>query len=185
MNKKLIFIVGETGAGKDTVSNRLHYNKVISYKTGPLRDTDIQGVTHNFISDEEMDILETRDDLIAYTRIGDIRYCATPDQLYDDVMIYIINPDGVEWFEQNYKKEDIDTFSICLYAPLEVRRDRCKDRSDYNTMFDKRVAAEEEDHSRFRSSNKYDLFVENDNLDETIWVIEDHLQKWFSSKWKQ
>ena len=96
MNKKtLVFLVAETGAGKDTVANKLPYSKVVSYKASTMRDTDIQGVTHHFISDEDMDILEKRDDIIAYTNTGGIRYCATEDQLKNDISIYVINPDGV------------------------------------------------------------------------------------------
>ena len=77
MSKKtLILLVAETGAGKDTVASKLPYSKVVSFKTGPMRDSDIDGVTHHFISEERMNILEQQNDIIAWTKTGNIRYCA-------------------------------------------------------------------------------------------------------------
>jgi guanylate kinase len=104
--KILIFLVAETGAGKDTVANKLPYPKVVSYKTGPMRNSDIQGVTHHFISDDEMDEMERSDKIIAWAHTGNIRYCATEDQLTDDIMIYIINPDGIRWFKEYYNRDN-------------------------------------------------------------------------------
>ena len=70
--KNLILLVGETGSGKDTIANKLPYKKVISYTTRPIRDTDVNGINHWFVSDEEMDKLE-KENLIAWTKTGDVR----------------------------------------------------------------------------------------------------------------
>lgn len=179
MNDKrtLVLLVGETGAGKDTVANKLPFKKVVSYKTGPMRDSDIEGVTHYFISDKEMDELEKRDDLIAWTKTGDIRYCATADQLTDDVTIYIINPDGVRWFRKNYKKEDLHIIVIGLYLPLEIRENRCRIRSDFETMFKKRVKAEQVDFNRFRLNGEFDYLIKNQDSNLTADIIYDIIQR--------
>ena len=178
INKKtLVLLVGETGAGKDTVANKLPYPKVVSYKTGPLRNTDIEGVTHYFISDEQMDDLETRDDLIAWTKTGNIRYCASADQLKSNITIYVINPDGVRWFKENYKKDDLNIIIIGLYLDLETRMSRCKDRSDFNTVFMNRVTAEQNDYDRFRLDGEFDYMIKNKDSNKTAAVICDIINK--------
>jgi len=178
MNKKtLILLVGETGSGKDTIANKLFLSTVVSYKTGPMRDSDIQGVTHHFISEEEMDELEKRDDLIAWTKTGDIRYCATADQLVDDVTLYIINPDGVRWFKENYQKEDLNIVTIGLYVPLEIRKDRCRTRSDFNGLFMDRVKAESADFEKFRLDGEFDYIIKNKDSIKTAAVIYDIIIK--------
>ena len=81
-NKHLLFlIVGETGSGKDTVVKELNMNPVISYTTRPKRDTETNGKEHYFISDKEMDQLEKSNNIFAWTRIGNIRYCSTIDEV--------------------------------------------------------------------------------------------------------
>ena len=52
---------------------------------------------------------------------------------------YIINPDGVRWFKEHYKGDEINVITIGIYVPLEERKRRCKDRSDFNSSFIKRV----------------------------------------------
>ena len=178
MKKKiLIALVGETGAGKDTVANKLPYPKVVSYKTGPMRNSDIKGVTHNFITDEEMDELEKRDDLIAWTKTGDIRYCATSEQLHKGINIYILNPDGVRWFNENYKKDDLNIVVIGLYVPLEERKNRCKIRSDFSTRFAKRVHDEQADYDKFRLDGEFDYLIKNMDSDKTADIIKNIIEE--------
>lgn len=184
MDKKtLILIVGETGCGKDTVANKLSYPKVVSYKTGPMRDSDVEGVTHFFISDEEMDALEDKGGLIAWTRTGDVRYCATVDQLKEYISIYIINPDGVRWFKENYKGEDLNIIVIGLYLDLETRQSRCRLRSDFESTFENRVLAEQNDYDRFRLDGEFDYMIKNEDSNKTAFVIYSILNTEVSYRW--
>ena len=170
-------IVSETGAGKDTVVNKLPYPKVVSYKTGPLRDSDVEGVNHFFVSNAKMDALEEKGGLIAYTNTGGIRYCATEDQLKEDVTLYIINPDGIRWFRENYKGDTLNVIVIGLYLDLETRKERCKTRSDFNTVFDSRVAAEEADFDQFRLNGEFDYMIKNNDSEKTAIIIHSILNK--------
>jgi len=175
--KTLVFIVGETGSGKDTVANKLPHPKVVSYTTRAMRDSDMDGKNHWFISEAGMDKLEERDDLIAYTKTGDVRYCAKADQLNRGVNIYIINPDGVRWFRENYKKDDLNVIIIGLYVPLGERIKRCSTRSDFETSFAKRVTAEQNDFNRFRLDGEFDYLIKNNDSDKTADIIFDIIQK--------
>lgn len=175
--KTLVLLVGETGCGKDTIANKLPYPKIVSYKTGPMRDTDTQGVTHHFISDEYMDDLEYSNNIIAWTKTGNIRYCATEDQLDIDVSIYIINPDGVRWFKENYKGPDLHIVIVGLYVDLEIRRSRCRIRSDFETVFENRVAAEQEDYDKFRLNGEFDYMIKNNDSNKTAAIIHNIIRR--------
>lgn len=173
--KNLILLVGETGSGKDTVARKLPYKKVISYTTRPMRDADINGVNHWFISDKEMDELEKKD-LIAWTKTGEVRYCATVDSLIDNTMIYIINPNGVRWFKEHYKGDEINIIVIGIYLPLEERMERCKTRSDFNSSFMQRVKDEQEDFDKFRLNGEFDYLIKNNNSEITAKIIKDIIE---------
>ena len=168
--KNLILLVGETGSGKDTVARKLPYKKVISYTTRPMRDADINGVNHWFISDKEMDELEKKD-LIAWTKTGEVRYCATVDSLIDNTMIYIINPNGVRWFKEHYKGHEINVITIGIYVPLEDRKERCKNRSDFKTSFMQRVKDEQKDFDKFRLNGEFDYLIKNTDSNITAQII--------------
>ena len=168
--KNLILLVGETGSGKDTIANKLPYKKVISYTTRPIRDTDVNGINHWFVSDEEMDELEKKD-LIAWTKTGNVRYCATIDSLIEDTMIYIINPDGVRWFKEHYKGSEVNMIIIGLYVSLEERMERCKTRSDFNSSFMQRVKDEQEDFDKFRLNGEFDYLIKNTDSNITAQIV--------------
>lgn len=182
MKNKLIIIVGETGVGKDTVATLLPYKKVVSYKTGPMRDSDVDGLTHHFITEEQMDELEKQDNMIAWTKTGDIRYCATADQLIDPVMIYILNPDGVRWFKKNYKKDDMEIITIGLYESMDVRMSRCMLRKDTMLSFAKRTNNEREDHELFRKNGEFDYILRNEDSILTVNIIKSILKE--HCKWR-
>ena len=102
--KKLFVVVGKTSTGKDTVCNymnqRYGIKPVVSYSTREMRSYEKNGVQHFFISDQEMDELEKRDDLLAWTKFPKtgIRYCATLSSIGDaETATYILNPDGIDW----------------------------------------------------------------------------------------
>jgi len=169
--KTLILLVGETGCGKDTVANKLPYHKVVSYKTGPMRSSDVEGVSHIFVSEKEMDQLEKRDDIIAWIKTGDIRYCATMDQLNSDISIYIINPDGVRWLNKHCKNYDTNIIIIGLYSSLIVRQNRCMARGDSITSFKNRVMAEQNDYNIFRLNGEFDYLINNKNSNTSASII--------------
>ena len=91
MSKHTVFlIVGESGSGKDSLVNQLCINKcrkqVISYTTRPRRENE--GDTHIFISPS--DVSKYKNEMIAYTRIGNFEYFATLSQLYNSD-VYVID----------------------------------------------------------------------------------------------
>lgn len=116
--KTLIFIVSETGSGKDTVAAMLPYPKVVSYTTRPMRREDVNGIHHHFVTESfYQNNIKDRSDIVSYTKTGNVRYWALEKDL-EDVSIYIINPDGVRWFRENYKGREMKYIVIGLYIYL-------------------------------------------------------------------
>ena len=173
---KLFCIVGETGSGKDTVVRKIvePSDLVVSYTTRPKRDREVNGVHHWFVSDEEMDRIEKEETVIAWTKTGNVRYCATVEKL-NEASVYIINPDGIRWFKEHGTK-DLEIITIGIYAPLDERRERCKYRSDYNTSFNRRVADEQLDFANFRLNGEFDYLVNNKDSDKTAEIIKHIMQ---------
>ena len=169
--KTLVLLVGETGSGKDTVANKLPFPKIVSYSTRPMREGDIDGVNHYFITDEEMDKIEREETLIAWTKTGDIRYCAAASQLKEDVVIYIINPDGVRWFKNNYNEKDLNVITIGLFVPLKDRIKRCLLRGDDEGVLIKRILDEQLAYDHFRLDGEFDYLIRNDDSDKTALIV--------------
>ena len=164
--------MGETGSGKDTVANLLPYPKIVSYKTGPMRPSDVQGVTHHFISDEKMDELVASGKMLAYTKTGEVRYCATVDQLVEDTYVYIINPDGVRWMKRNYKGDDVDILVFGLYNDLATRIGRCESRGDDPNVVCDRIIHEQLDFFQFRMNGEFDYIINNRDSRLTALTVE-------------
>lgn len=175
--KTLIFIISETGAGKDTVASMLPYPKVVSYTTRPMRREDVNGIHHHFVTESfYQNNIKDRSDIVSYTQTGNVKYWALEKDL-EDVSIYIINPDGVRWFKENYKGPDMKYIVIGLYVPLEERAKRCETRSDFVSSFYKRVADEQHDYDLFRLNGEFDYLIKNYDSKKTANIIKNIVEK--------
>ena len=171
--KRLYLIIGETGAGKDTVVDavckKTGFKKVVSYSDAPIRPDQKDGIDHIFVTPEEFDRIMATCQTIAYTQIGINRYMATMEQIDNATRFYIIDPAGVEEMEKLYG-DVIDFFKIYIHVPEEIRRQRTAGRGSYN--FEKRMNAEREQFYLFDHAGKWDLRIENIDLEKTIAAVE-------------
>lgn len=149
MKRKLIFLVGASGAGKDTVADylcRVHgFSKIPSYTTRGMRKGEEQGREHTFIHSWVVDHPEAwceRNDLhcLAYTRFGGEWYWSTVEQVEraQGDIVYIIDEKGlVDLFghDKSIRQMMDDNFNYEVWQIVRpnnptdaVRQERDKDR---------------------------------------------------------
>lgn len=97
MKSTIIAIVGPSGCGKTTLvehlKKELHIPVIVSYTTRPIRETEIDGIDHHFVSDNEM---PQRDEMLAYTQFGGYHYWAHINQVpHDGVCSYVVDEKGL------------------------------------------------------------------------------------------
>lgn len=170
----IIAIVGKTASGKDTIAHHLsekyHVPIVCSATTRPMRVYEENGKQHWFVSKEKMKELKESPHVIAYTKmpVTGIEYAATTDMVPGKDMIYVINPDGIDWFRKHGTKE-MELKSIYVYLPERKIIQRALTRSDRASDVFARLASENEDMDRFLDTHGYDYKVNNDRpLEETL-----------------
>lgn len=151
-------IIGRTGSGKDYLAEQLSkkgYKILKSYTTRERRTPNED--THIFINKDEAIKYKDR---IAETKIGDIEYFATKQQLLDSD-IYVIDPKGLYVLLNKMPKERFIIIYVSSLTQSRIDRaiERVKDNETYNeaiykiTMRDK---AENEQFTEFENTlNKH------------------------------
>lgn len=157
MNKKaLIFIVGKTSSGKDTladyISDTYGIPLVVSYTTRLKRDYETDGKEHFFVDPYQMSVMRADTDIIAYTKNDKtgIEYCANSESFKGGIAIYIINPDGIRWFNEHGDMDFYDTFTIYVDCTEEEIRHRAYIRGDNASQVVTRLDSERDEFNAFK-----------------------------------
>lgn len=124
----MIFIVGRTATGKDTLANllssRFGLKQVISKTTRPRRVNE--GNTHHFIKESD---LSNYPNPITTTQINGYTYFITLDDL-EGKQVYIIDPIGLNKIKASGLFDGQQNLVIYLEAPFEVCKDRYLSRGN-------------------------------------------------------
>lgn len=163
MKPIILAIVGESGSGKTTAAEYLDekygFKLIQSRTTRPPRYEGENG--HTFVSNEEFDTYQN-EDIIAYTKFGDNRYCCLTKDIKEGVNVYVIDEFGLDYLEENYSNI-YDVHSIRI---VRNREDRIK------SVGEERVSRDDEMFNKPYS--EYDLFIYSDGLD----VVRDKLDRY-------
>lgn len=155
MSEKLILIVGRTGTGKsviaDYLAERLGVKQVKSYTTRPPRKGENIKSDHIFIAPS--DVRKYKDDIAAYTKIGEYEYFTTWDML-KDCGLYVIDPVGVRDLREAMATHNkhIDTQILYVLVNKNVRMSRIAERGDMPQNVKNRMEAEERQFAKFEES---------------------------------
>lgn len=159
-----IILCGKTASGKDTVCKELLHrfpdlNKMVSYTTRPMRDGEIDGLTYNFIKNEEFEVkkregffLETTEYNVA---TGETWKYGSPKNGLNINTVAIFNPYGYEEI-----KGDPQNIVFYLKCNDYILKKRLVERGDKYDEAARRLAADREDFNLFET--KADFVIRND-----------------------
>jgi guanylate kinase len=172
MTKKIL-LTGMSCSGKDSLTTLLEHDeyKILkSYTTRPRRQNE--GDTHIFITKDKVD--QYKDDMIAYTKIGEYQYFATKQQLLDSD-IYTIDPEGVKYLKSKVK--DIDFIVVYINVSEEERKDRALHiRKDNIEEIEKRFKAEKKQFDEFKFNAEFDYSICNNDLVKAYKILKNIIE---------
>lgn len=139
---KIICLVGGSGSGKDTLARELPFPRVVSYRTRPKRQGEIDGVHGHFVTEDVYHEHKAKGLVAAETVYNGHRYWSTIDQFriveQGIPVVYVIDWPGVERLQELFGKEKV--LSIYLdVSPEELRR-RMEMRGDAPELIAQRIA---------------------------------------------
>jgi len=166
--KQIIAVSGRSSAGKDILtrqaSEKYHIPMVASYSDRAMRPTEKQGREHTFLSKEEMDNVLQKEHILAFTKINGCRYCVSKellDSLPGDKIFYIIDPAGIQYFEQTHPEYEM--FKLYVTADFEVRKTRAIQRNGDTQTFIDRDNDEAAQFIDYEQSKAYDMVIYNND----------------------
>ena len=135
---KIIYIMGKSSAGKDTIykilKEKMNVNTYVMYTTRPIRDGEIDGITYNFITSEEMKEYidgEKKQRLIEYrtynTVHGPWTYATIDDSQFEtdkDMLMLGTLESYVKVKDKFDKNPDVELLPIYVEVPDNIRLKR-------------------------------------------------------------
>lgn len=168
--KKLFCVVGRTGTGKDSlvdlVCSSLGMKKVKSYTTRERRPGEGDD-SHVFVKPVEIDQFKGR--MAAYTKIGEVEYFATIDQVLEGDF-YVIDPNGLDDFRErwDFNKFPISIVVIYITVPKMTQLSRLLGRGDNTEKSNSRMLAENNQFGEFEIKQRMDYTVVNSDLEQAV-----------------
>lgn len=150
---KIIILAGFSASGKDTLARLIeeqgaHF--IVSHTTRPMRDYEKEGDPYHFISVDEFIEMDDKGEFIEHRTYDTIlkgieetwHYGVHVSEVLDDRMnVVVLDMLGVREFKEYFGDRCVVVF---VDASLDVRRQRIKDRGDYDKgEFDRRQADDE------------------------------------------
>jgi len=168
--KKLFCIVGRTGTGKDSlvdlVCSSLGMGKVKSYTTRERRPGEGDD-SHVFIKPVEID--RFRGEMAAYTKIGEVEYFATVEQVLEGDF-YVIDPNGLDDFRTrwDFNKFPMSIVVIYVTVPKMTQMSRLLGRGDSVEKSNSRMLAENNQFGEFEIRQQMNYTIVNSDLEQAV-----------------
>lgn len=141
---KLIYMMGKSSTGKDTIYNilkqKMDVNTYVMYATRPIRDGEVDGVTYNFVSKEQMQEYidgKKEQSVIEYrtyqTEYGPWIYATINDEQFnsDKDMLMLGTLESYMKIKENFVEDrDVDIVPIYIEVPDNIRLRRAIEREE-------------------------------------------------------
>lgn len=168
----LLCVLGRSACGKDSLVNKLSertgLKKLISYTTRSPRVNE--GNTHIFASEADYERMQSDGQIAAFTQIGEYKYWATIDQLYE-ASVYIIDYLGLKKLRE-LNLPNLRLVSVFINTPDNEREYRALNiRKDDKTKFRIRCRAENEQFREMLRDADFDYAVSNLNFAKAYSVL--------------
>jgi guanylate kinase len=154
--------MGKTASGKDFLTNKLcertGLKQLISYTTRERRVNE--GDTHIFAGEDDYEQARADDRIAAFTQIGQYKYWATIDQLYESDC-YIIDYVGLKTLRE-LNLPNLRLVTVFINTPDDVREHRAlEQRKDDKAKFRTRSFAEREQFREMQKNADFDYAISN------------------------
>ncbi len=179
LKKKLICIVGKSGAGKSYIEDALTKymsigRKCVSHTTRSPREGEIDGVDYYYIDVEKFLKMKCDDLLLEDTVYNGWYYGLSRAELEKGISVVVANPHGLSQLKQKLGEDEIVSFFV--YASDKTRLLRSLDREEDPDCLEiaRRLLGDEEDFSGVE--RQVDHVIINDGRDD---VFDQMLSKLF------
>lgn len=193
---KLIYMMGKSSSGKDTIysilKQKMDVNTYVMYTTRPIRDGEIDGVSYNFVSQEEMqEYIDGKNEqsLIEYrtyqTQHGPWTYATIKDEQFnsDKDMLMLGTLESYIKVKGNFRDNNVDIVPIYIEVPDNIRLKRAIEREERQkqpkyTEMCRRFIADSKDFSEdnLRKAQIEKRFY-NMDLEKCVNEIMDYIQQ--------
>ncbi|MBU3186516.1 hypothetical protein [Clostridium estertheticum] len=164
----MIILCGCSASGKDTLMNKLAeitvLKPVVSYTTRGIRSNETEGVSYNFISDEEFKSKSASGFFIEESEYIGFHYAMAKEDCSDN-RIVVVNPQGL----RSLVRSGINITSFYIAVDERERLIRLANRGDDITELCRRIIS---DRDTFRGiESEVDYVVKNNNIKVAAFEI--------------
>ena len=166
----MIAILGDSCAGKTSIEReltKLWFNRIISYTTRPIRQSEIQDVDYHFINDNDFQLMLKNDQLAEHTIYNGWCYGIAKEDCINDSIV-VVEPVGYRMLKRN---NNLNIVSFYIKVEERERVVRMMERGDNVMESFRRIIS---DQGSFNGiENEVDYIIENQRgkLDEAVKQI--------------
>lgn len=159
-----IILLGKSGSGKDYLMRKLVEKDLkgcVKMTTRPQRKNETQGITYNFINDNQFTELIKENKFLAYQTFNVTPEDKDPETWYygvtleefNESQVFIMTPEEFKCIQPEERK---GCFVVYLDIPRDIRESRLFRRKDKNDSIKRRLDADDDDFKEFLD---YDLKI--------------------------
>ena len=173
---KILLLLGKSCSGKTTIQReltKLGLSPIVTYTTRPKREKEINGVTYNFISEDDFYLLKEKGFFATTTSYkvanGDTWMYGTTMKDLSDNKVLITNPKEFDDF-RDLKLDNIHLVSFYINTNENVIWDRLLKRKDDIDEAQRRIISDREDFHKIE--DKVDFVFKNNGEIEISTLAE-------------